>query len=231
LVSCIVPVYNGAPFIAQALDSIYAQTGADLDVIVIDDGSTDGSAQIAANFPEVRVHTKAHGGVAAARNDGVGLARGEFIAFLDADDLWLPGKIVAQLTALESDPSADYAVTLIHHVTTGPDGRLPDTPSPADATKLGKMMQCLLARRRVFGVVGPFDTRTVTRADQDWFLRADEMGMKGVVVDEVFTIRRIHGGNHSLRQSSHVLDDFLSIAKRRLDRRRQTGAELNPTKS
>ena len=233
LVSCIVPVHNGAVFIAEALDSILSQAGAALEIIVVDDGSTDGSAQIAASFGGVRVHSRAQGGVAAARNDGLALARGGYIAFLDADDLWLPGKLAMQMAALEANADADYSLTLVRHVTTGPDGKIAEGASApgAEDNRLGKLMQCLLARRRAFEAVGFFDTGTTTRADQDWFLRAEEKGLVGVVVNEVFTIRRIHGGNHSLRHADAVLDDFLSIAKRNLDRKRQAGVELKPVKS
>ena len=233
LVSCIVPVHNGAAFIAEALESILSQAGAALDVIVVDDGSTDGSAQIAGSFANVRVLSKMQGGVAAARNDGLALARGDYVAFLDADDLWLPGKLAMQLAALEARPDADYCLTLVRHVTTGADGKivLGATIPEEEGIRLGRLMQCLLARRRAFEAVGNFNTGTTTRADQDWFLRAEEKGLGSVVVDEVLTIRRIHGGNHSLRHADSVLDDFLTIAKRNLDRKRQSGVALKPVKS
>jgi GT2 family glycosyltransferase len=226
-VSCIVPVHNGAAFIAQALESILAQQGAELEVIVIDDGSTDGSGDIAGTFAGVTVHRRPQGGVAAARNDGLAHATGEFIAFLDADDLWLPGKLAAQLAAIGD---ADYAITNVRHVKTGPDGRLPpDGGEAVGEVKLGQVMPCILARRSAFDRVGPLDTRTITRADQDWFVRANETGLRHVLVDEVLTIRRIHGGNHSLLHSKNVHADFLAIAKRALDRKRQAGVAIADT--
>lgn len=226
-VSCIIPVHNGAGFISQAIESIIHQHGAALQLIVIDDGSTDGSGDIAATFPGVIVHTRPKGGVAAARNDGLRLATGDFVAFLDADDLWLPGKLAAQLSAIGD---ADYALTNVRHVKTSTDGRLPPDHGKADGEeKLGLLMQCILARRAAFDRVGAFDTRTTTRADQDWFLRAEEAGLKRVIVDEVLTIRRIHGGNHSLLNSKHVHADFLAIAKRALDRKRQVGVAIVDT--
>lgn len=223
-VSCIVPVHNGAAFISQALESILAQRGAELEVIVIDDGSTDGSGDIAETFADVTVHRRPQGGVAAARNDGIARATGDFIAFLDADDLWLPGKLAAQLGAIGD---ADYAITNVRHVKTAPDGRLPPDNGKAEGEeKPGQLMPCILARRSAFDRVGPLDTRTVTRADQDWFVRAAEAGLRHVLVDEVLTIRRIHGGNHSLRHSRNVHADFLAIAKRALDRKRQAGITI-----
>jgi len=226
-VSCIIPVHNGAAFISQAIESVLCQHGAELQLLVIDDGSTDGSGDIAATFPGVTVHSRPRGGVAAARNDGLNLATGEFIAFLDADDLWLPGKLAAQLGTIGD---ADYAITNVRHVKTGVDGRLPPDNGKADGEeKLGLLMQCILSRRTAFDRVGQFDTRTTTRADQDWFLRAEEAGLKRVTVDEVLTIRRIHGGNHSLLNSKHVHADFLAIAKRALDRKRQAGQAITDT--
>lgn len=226
-ISCIVPVHNGAAFISQALGSILAQQGARLEIIVVDDGSSDGSGDLASTFDGVIVHRQPQGGVAAARNAGLALATGDFVAFLDADDLWLPGKLSAQLAALGD---ADYAITKVRHVKTNPDGRLPpDMGAGTGEEKLGQLMQCLLARRSAFDRVGPLDTRTTTRADQDWFLRATEAGLRHVVVDEVLTIRRIHGGNHSLLHNRSVHDDFLAIAKRALERKRQAGLAIVDT--
>ena len=226
-VSCIVPVHNGAAFISQAIDSILAQHGAQLELIVVDDGSTDGSGDIAATYDGVVVHRQPQGGVAAARNAGLNLATGDFIAFLDADDLWLPGKLAAQLAAIGN---ADYVLTNVRHVKTDPDGRLPaDMGASTGEEKLGQLMQCMLARRAAFERVGQLDTRTTTRADQDWFLRATEAGLRHVVVDAVLTIRRIHGANHSLLHNRHVHQDFLAIAKRALDRKRQAGLAIADT--
>lgn len=223
-VSCIIPVHNGAGFIAQAIESVLSQQGAELEVIVIDDGSTDGSGDVAAGFAGVAVHRRPQGGVASARNAGLALATGDYIAFLDADDLWLPGKLAAQLAAIGD---ADYAISNVRHVRTGPDGHLPPDLGASDGdAKLGQLMQCLLARRRAFESVGPLDTRTTTRANQDWFLRADEAGLRRVIVGDVLTIRRIHGANHSLRQGHQVADDFLAIAKRALDRKRLAGLAI-----
>lgn len=219
LVSCIIPVHNGARFIAQAIESVRAQQDCALDMIVVDDGSTDASADIAAGYNGTRIIRQARGGVAAARNAGLAAARGTHIAFLDADDLWLPGKLSAQLAALNASPEADYCLTLVRHVTTGPDGNLPEDEH-AGEVKLGQLMQCLLAPRATFETVGGLSTETATRADQEWFLRASGLGINRVVVDQILTIRRIHGGNHSLTQADRVLDDFLLIARRNLERKR-----------
>jgi glycosyltransferase involved in cell wall biosynthesis len=223
MISCIVPVHNGAAFLAEAIASILGQAGVDLEVIVVDDGSTDGSAEIAAGFDGVQVVRQAQSGVAAARNAGLRRAQGDHIAFLDADDLWLPGKLAAQLAMVQQHASADLCLTLVRHVpmVAGAPGAVLD-----DAPRLGRLMQCLLARRAAFDRVGGFDEGTRTRGDQDWFIRAAEQGLVEVVVPEVLVLRRLHGQNHSLAADSRVVDDFLTIAKRALDRRRRDGVPL-----
>jgi len=223
LISCLLPVHNGAAYLSEAIASILAQTRMRLEIIVVDDGSTDGSAEIAAGFQNVQVVRQSQSGVAAARNAGLRLARGDYIAFLDADDLWLGGKLAAQLALLRQDAAADLCLTLVRHVP-----MIPGTVGAplGDAPRLGRLMQCLLARRAAFDRVGLLDDRTRTRADQDWFIRAAEKGLIEVVVPEVLVLRRLHGQNHSLAADSRVEDDFLTIVKRTLDRRRREGLSL-----
>jgi len=111
LVTVVIPVFNGAQTIERTLASALAQTVADLEVLVINDGSTDDSADRVqrCSDPRVHLHHFSNAGLAASRNRGIRLARGEFIAFLDADDLWLPRKLELQLAALRSHPDAALA--------------------------------------------------------------------------------------------------------------------------
>ena len=112
-VSIIIPLYNKAPYVRRALDSIIAQTFADFEAIVVDDGSTDGGAVIVADYPDARFHLipQANAGPGAARNAGLGRARGEFIAFLDADDEWLPNYLQESVSQLERFGSEVASVT------------------------------------------------------------------------------------------------------------------------
>ncbi len=226
LVSCILPVLNGERFLAQALASILSQDVAVLDVIVVDDGSTDRSAEIARGFPGLRLHRQANGGVAAARNTGLRLARGELIAFLDADDLWLPGKLAKQIRLLEMRPEVDLCLCMVRHVRMREDEPAHDATALDERPRVGRLAQCMLARRRAVERVGPFDSGTVTRADQDWFLRARELGLVEAVLPDVLVHRRIHGASHTIVHDDAVPGDFLTIAKRALDRRRRQGRSL-----
>ena len=102
LISCIVPVYNGERFLSQTLDSVLGQTYRPLEVLLSDDGSTDGTPQIAARYSKrIRYLTHANTGPGAARNRGLRLARGDFVALLDADDLWHPEKLERQMAQFE----------------------------------------------------------------------------------------------------------------------------------
>lgn len=223
LVSCIVPVFNGERFLAEALRSILSQRGAALDVIVVDDGSTDRSAEIAHGFSGLRVHRQANGGVAAARNTGLALARGELIAFLDADDLWLPDKLARQSQLLEARPEVDLCFGMVCHIGLR-DGKTPNAVGGLDGRpRVGRLTQCMLARRRAVERIGPFDSRMRTRADQDWFLRARELGLVEAILPDVLVHRRIHGANHSIVHDDALAEDFLTIAERMLARRRRQG--------
>ncbi len=105
LVSVIIPTYNRARFLKEALASVLAQTYRPLEIIVVDDGSTDETPKVVSRFPVRYVRTP-HRGVAAARNRGLNKARGALIAFLDSDDLWLPRKIEVQVSFFERQPEA-----------------------------------------------------------------------------------------------------------------------------
>lgn len=104
-VSVVIPCYNGAAFLAEAIRSVLAQTHPPLELIVVDDGSTDDSAAIARGFSEVEVIEQANAGVSVARNNGLARARGDHVLFLDADDILLPGALAVGAEALDADPA------------------------------------------------------------------------------------------------------------------------------
>ncbi len=114
LVSVVLPAYNGEAFLAEAIESILTQDYAHLEIVFVDDGSTDGTAKIAAGFGEKLryVYQPNSGKPAAARNRGVQLALGDLVAFLDQDDLWLPNTLARKVSELVHDPDLDVAMGL-----------------------------------------------------------------------------------------------------------------------
>jgi glycosyltransferase involved in cell wall biosynthesis len=111
-VSVVVPCFNASAYISATLRSVVAQAGVALEIIVVDDGSSDDSAAVVSrDFPQVRLLTQTNAGVAKARNTGIRAARGDWIAFVDADDLWLPGKLAAQFAAMARHPGCLMSYT------------------------------------------------------------------------------------------------------------------------
>lgn len=198
LVSVVIPVYNGERFVGEALASVFAQTYRPIEVVVVDDGSTDDSAAVAASFAEVRVLSQPNGGVAAARNTGIRESRGELVAFLDQDDLWEPRKIEAQVEALRRHPEAQYVLTRDRFVLE------PGTPRPKwlrprnlNGEFVAFEPSAVLVRRAAFVTVGLFDPAYRMASDSDWFFRAKDIGVERLIVEETLVVRRIHRANAS----------------------------------
>ena len=117
LVSVVIPVYNCESYLGESIQSVLDQVYRPIEVIVVDDGSTDGSPAVAQSFvtPELRYVYQPHSGLSAARNKGISHSQGSFLAFLDSDDLWLPRKLTLQLEAFHSDPELDMVFGQIEH--------------------------------------------------------------------------------------------------------------------
>jgi glycosyltransferase involved in cell wall biosynthesis len=202
-VSVIIPLYNGAAFLADALDSVAAQTYRPLDIMIIDDGSTDESAQIAAaaqirfDLP-IAYHFQCNQGPSAARNYGIEQTDGEFVAFLDADDVWLPRKIAQQVAFLSAHKDVQGAVCHFQYILE-PGTQWPPSLNRAyyDQSPPGYLPSALLARRALFGRIGCFDPCLRLGEDTDWFLRARDNGVSIGVVPEVLWLRRFHASSLS----------------------------------
>ena len=220
LVSVIIPVYNGARFLRAALESVFAQTYRPLEVIVVDDGSVDDSGAIAQSFPEVHYIRQENQGVAAARNNAIEVARGEFLAFLDQDDLWRPEKLKAQVGYLLDNPDLGY--TLTHQqFFLEPGATLPPwfRKELLATVHTGWVLGTLVVRRSVFDQVGGFATGYSAANDSDWFFRAKAAGIRTAVVPELLLLKRVHEANDSGR-AKEILSELLKVVKTSLDRQR-----------
>jgi glycosyltransferase involved in cell wall biosynthesis len=214
-ISCIVPVFNGERYLQEALESIFKQTYGPLEVIVVDDGSTDGTAALAAGYGgRIRYLWQANAGEAAARNRGLSAAQGEFVAFLDADDLWHPEKLARQMARLRERPEIDLCFTSYQNFWT------PELAEEAQryqghylSQPLSAYCICtLLTRRTVFTKFGDFATTNHPggSANQVWFLRAAARGAVIEIWPEVLTYRRLHSANLS---RTNTLEGFFPILR------------------
>ena len=230
LVSVIMPVYNGERFLAEALRSVLAQDYQPLEIVVVDDGSTDGTRAIAAQFGAmVRYVYQTRGGPAAARNTGLQLAQGEVVAFLDVDDAWPAGKLRRQVGYLVAHPEVDIVQGLIVQQqwdpgAPGPDLVFEDVSEPYQFVNLGSAVY----RRVLFETVGLFDEALAENEDTDWTMRAWEQGVPKIVQDQVALFYRRHDQNLTNTTLAPQLK-MTRLFKRHLDRLRRSGTGDSPS--
>ena len=223
LLSVIIPIYNGEKFLAEAIHTVQQQNYQPLELIVVDDGSTDRTAQIATQFePEVRYVYQPNQGPAAARNCGIKLAQGEFLAFLDVDDLWAERILGDFITYLVANPDVEIVQGLIQRQQLKIDELHRDQSAfenvfaPYQFISLGSAIY----RKSVFDKVGLFDESLWDNEDTDWFLRAWEHSVSKVVLPQVMLFYRKHDRNITLKQKKLVQFGLVKIYKRHLDRMR-----------
>lgn len=218
-VSAIVPVHNGARFLAEALRSVMNQTLPVDEIIVIDDGSSDGSADIARReIPDVVLIRQPRAGAAAARNAGARRARGEALAFLDHDDLWPPERNAALLDAWRAHPEADVicgSIRLLVESDVGHDPRL----SRADGANIPFLIHSLLIRKSCWLAQGGMDSAHDDAEDVDLYLRLSEAGASILRIDDPSLIYRMHGTNQS-RAAARTSRAMLSALRAAVERRR-----------
>lgn len=222
-VGVVIPVHNGEAYLAEALGSVLAQDHRPLDVVVVDDGSTDGSGALAAGWgAPVRVLAQPRAGQIVARNRGASAACGDWLAFLDADDLWLPDKLRLQLAAATA-AGADVVFGMVEHfVSPELDEAVRRRFHCPPGIARGHLVSALLVRRAAFERVGPFDTTLRVGELLDWYARATDLGLPALTIPQLVLRRRVHGGNTSLRERA-AQRDYPRALKAMLDRRRASG--------
>lgn len=218
LVSVIIPAYNCASTIAETLDSALAQDHPNFEVIVVNDGSRDDTMRVLGQFEgRIRVIDQANAGPPAARNAGIAAARGDYIAFLDADDVWVQGKLAEQSAHLDKHPDVSTVFTRWHVWNAEPDGtyrRRPDieahrVTADIDAPNSGWLYTRLLfdcelltttvmLRREMLQRIGGFDLSLWNGDDYDMWLRASREG-KITKLASIGALYRILPGSVSFR--------------------------------
>ena len=217
LVSVVIPAYNAEAFLGETLDSVLAQTYPNLEIIVVDDGSTDATPQLLENYSDrIRVLRQANAGQAAARNYGARETHGELLAFLDSDDLWDPDKITRQVDLLARFPEA--LAVYCDHRTIDDQGRLLASsavlsyPRPSGDILMALLLgSCIitpglvLLQRQAFEAAGGFDKTSFMRGHEDYalWLRLATRGSFVYRTDTLVSYRR--HAQQATREQNYVL--------------------------
>ncbi len=223
LVTVVIPVYNCAKYLTEALDSVFAQTYRPIEVIVVDDGSTDDSADIVRNYPEVRYFYQSNQGVAVARNVAIAAAEGEFIAFIDADDIWKPHKLSLQITYMLEHPDIGITGTRAENFLE------PNTQVPPWFDCDRDLQECiviipstLVVSISIFHQIGNFSQNYQSEEDTEWLRRAEDLNVKTLMIPEILTLRRLHGKNLSWKMKPMHKFNMLRISKESIARQRRS---------
>lgn len=223
-VSVIVPVYNGVRYITRCVESILCQLGRDMELIIVDDASTDGTFDLLKsryknNEKVALVRCTVNHGAASARNTGIKLARGEYIAFCDADDEWANGKLKRQMDWFELRPDAHIVFVGIDTVLEEKTAR---TEKLASYAKLDKIHLCTaLISKAVFRKIGLLDEKLRIREDTEWLVRARCSGYDDAYLDEPLYIRHVQDDGLSAGvvmendRKERVLDAFVRGIRRK----------------
>ena len=229
-VSCIIPCYNGERFLGKAIESVIAQTLSPAEIIVIDDGSTDDSAAVAARYADrVEYLRQDNAGPAAARNRGIELTHGDFVAFLDADDLWHPEKLERQAARFAARPELEACVT---HLTAFWEAEVRHEQEALQGHVLtrsrlpGYVLQTMLACRSAFVKAGMLNPALRFGEDTEWFIRARDEGVVLEMMPDVLVFRRFHANNLTRSRGNKALKSgILEMVQSSLERRRQTAID------
>jgi glycosyltransferase involved in cell wall biosynthesis len=223
LVSVVIPNYNYAHYLREAIDSVLSQTYPELEVIVVDDGSSDNSPEVLASYGErIKSVFQKNQGVSAARNNGVAASTGEFIAFLDADDSWLPTKVEKQVAIFRSDPTIGLVHVAVNEVDAAGNSLL-ERYEGLKGNIAGELLMLkragilgggsgLMVTREVFVEVGGFDPGLSTSADWDFFYQVSSRYRVGFV-PELLLRYRIHSTNMHANVAAMERDMTLAFGK------------------
>jgi len=219
MISVVIPAFNAGRFLREAIASVLAQGWPELEVLVVDNASTDDTATIARSFgAPVRYLWSASPGQPPTTNAGVRAARGDWLAFLDADDLWSAGKLVRQVCEFEKHPELE---ALFGHAVNFT-GATPVAGAHGAASMQATVPGTLLVRRDAFHRVGYFDENFTIGSVMDWYLRAREAGLCMDILPDVLLYRRVHEDNLGARHKDRQAD-YVHILKAALDRQRKRG--------
>ena len=220
LISVIIPVYNGEKYLAAAIESVFAQTYSQIELLLVDDGSQDATEQIAREYgAKIRYFPEANRGQPAAMNYALAMAKGAYIAFLDADDLYLPDKTALQVAFLEREAQVDFVFGYVEQFVSPelPQAEKEKWACPAESSP-GYLAVAGLFRKECFERVGLFNEEQPIGVFIEWYMRAADRGLKNEVISNRVARRRIHDSNMGI-YSQHRRLEYVQIVKAALTRR------------
>ena len=204
-VTAIVTFWNREQYLAEAIESVLAQNRV-LELVLVDDGSTDASVEIARRFvPPGRLVQQENRGSAGASNTGVRNATGDYVAFCDSDDLWTSDKLDAQLGALAADPTLDFVFGHAEEFLSPEIDPATARTRALRAVIPAALPSAALVRKSLFDRVGPFDETLHNGAWIDWYARAHTAGARECIVPDLVLRRRIHARNNFAAQDNAAL--------------------------
>lgn len=221
LISVIIPVYNCDRYLSETIESVLKQTYPPSEIIIVDDGLTDKSAEVAKSFGDlIKYKYQNNSGAAVARNTGIKIAKGEYIAFLDADDLWTENKLKLQIEAFKNYPQLDIIF-----------GKVQQFISAELSADLNKRIYCpseaqngyipstMMTKKESFIKVGYFDDKWQLGEFIDWYLKAQEKKLTSIMLPEILLKRRLHNANMGIKKKDQH-HDYIKIIKASLDRKK-----------
>jgi glycosyltransferase involved in cell wall biosynthesis len=198
LISIIIPTLNAGNFLASALQSVFSQTYPHFEVILIDGGSSDSTIELAKSFTQIQIFQQESSGLASAWNEGIIKSKGELIAFLDSDDVWLPTCLENHIAAFQKIPHLQASLGRVEFFLDSNDNAPPGFKlSLLQGSHIGNMPGCFMGRRNIFNRLGMFETRWEIASDLIWFDKLRNQEPHVLELNEVCLKKRVHNSNLS----------------------------------
>ncbi|MBR3654616.1 MAG: glycosyltransferase [Elusimicrobia bacterium] len=217
LVSVMMPTYNNGRYIGQAIESIYAQNYKNIEVIVIDDGSTDNTKEIIKKYQDIKYFYIEHKGISLARNIALEKSNGEYIAFCDSDDYWLPEKLNTQMQYFKEHPDCQIVFTKYENFFE--DEKLKTNKRAMHEKLMENFLKQYLPssviKKELFEKYGLFDENFSGVEDTEFLYRILKKGVNiSHIIPDIFYIRRIHGKNVTLNYNQDTVKYITAILRK-----------------
>ena len=227
LVSVIIAVYNYGRYLCEAIDGVLCQTYPSYELILVNDGSTDETEKIALSYgSQIRYHFQEHQGLSVPKNQGVKLAQGEFISFLDADDIWPANRLSVLMNPFLDDPEMEMVFGRLHNFWSPEVAHKKEISESLNEPMNGICPGTMLIKKGSFLKVGYFKLEWTVTEFLDWYLHAKELHLKTAWVQDLVLERRLHEHNNTFVHRGQLPIEFARALKTSLQRQREKRTPL-----